>query len=68
MSFWAGFACGIAATYSLALLVIALLAVRRRPRVLEPAPPPPQPDASLSPTVCFTHESTIAPYVRGGDG
>ena len=64
--FWAGFACGIAATYALSLLVVALL-VRPRPRRHAPEDEQPPQLCPEYPTVRFTHVSGIGAYVRGRD-
>jgi hypothetical protein len=70
MSFWAGFACGVAAVYGLSLLAFVLLfRPRRQPcqqarmrQVVEERACPEYP------TVRFTHVTGIGEYVRGSDG
>ena len=76
MSFWAGFACGIAATYALALAVLAYIMVKqdRAERAHEEclyhaacAASAPWTSSPEYPTVSFTCLTNIGEYVQGSD-
>ena len=76
MNFWIGFACGIAASWALSLVALAVITAphrRRREKVLSDlATTPPVPDPAPVahpdlPVARFTHLTGLGEQVKGRD-